>query len=127
MPLMTTGKCWRGHENRYGIASVEAIPEDATEEQLDTLGFTPKSYVCCGIVDPEARPVPQDAYCMCFVNEATDQTSMNDDQDLAHLSYVIATAQAVIATRRVNSGKITVLGMDGDLSEVETKQKDSSE
>lgn len=123
MPLMTTGKCWRGCGNRYGIASVEGMPDDVTEEELDTLGFTPKSYVCCGIVDPEARVIPQDAYCMCFVNDAVDQTSMNDEQDLAHVAYVIATAQAVLASRRVNSGKVGVLQMDGSIAEVETMQK----
>lgn len=123
MPLMTPMKCWRGRDDCNSLASVETAPEDTTEDQFFELDFIPDSFVCCGCIRPDARNLPQDAYRVCFRNSETDEMTDNDDQDLAHLGHVIAAAQAVIATRRVNTGSIDVIDMDGGIATVETKQK----
>lgn len=122
MPLQAPFKCWRGRDDCYSMASVEATPENLTEEQYATLNFTPVSFVCCGCIKPDARQIPQDAYRICFKNDAGDEMTDNDDQDIAHLSYVLAQAQGIIATRRVNQGEIDTLDPDGDMLRVKTMQ-----
>lgn len=125
MPLMTIGKCFRGRTDCEAFDVIEATPANVTEEQMETLDYVPESFVCCGCVKPEARKdIPQDAYRICFKNRAGDQMSDNDEQDLAHLVKVATTALAVIATRRICTGKIDVpreLFSDG-MQTVETKQ-----
>ena len=123
MPLITPYKCWRGRDDCLSMASVEETPQDATEEQLATLNFEPTSFVCCGCIQVDKRTLPQDAYRLCFKNSATDEMTDNDDQDLSHLAYVIAQAQGVIATRRVNQGEIDTLDPYGDMVKVQTEQK----
>lgn len=127
MPLMSFGKCWRGRTDCYALDTVEAPPDDITQEQFETMDFTPKSFVCCGSVDPAARTLPQDAFRLCFKNQCSDEMTDNDIQDLAHIQHVIATSMAIYATRIVNSGSVEVLdhaedGPEG-LLRVETKQK----
>lgn len=112
MPLMHFGHCWRGRDDCESFSAIEALPPDVTEEQLDTLSFTPKSFVCCGCVK-SGRVLPQDAYRLCFKNEATDEMSDNDEQDLAHMVAVASHALAIIATKRVNSGLIDVPAEQG--------------
>lgn len=121
MPLMTPHKCWRGRDDCVSLASVEAPPADATEDQIMDLDYEPVSFVCCGCVDAAERVVPQDAYRLCFKNPDTDEMTDNDDQDLSHLGYVISQAMAIVATRRVNQGEIDVLTDDG-MARVATKQ-----
>ena len=122
MPLQSPYKCWRNRTDCISLASTEGIPDDATEEQVYELSFEPLSFVCCGCIQTSDRKIKQDAYRICFKNDVCDEMSDNDDQDLAHLAYVISQAQAIIATRRVNRGTITVLDTEGDMLEVETKQ-----
>lgn len=126
MPLITPYKCWRGRDDCLSMASVESTPEDATEEQLATLEFEPKSFVCCGCIKVSNRTIPQDAYRLCFVNDMGDEMTDNDEQDLSHLAYVIAQAQGIIASRRVNQGKIQTLDPEGDMVEVKTLQGDTN-
>lgn len=123
MPLLTPHKCWRGRDDCMSLASVEGMPPDITEEQMETLDFAPPSFVCCGCIKTDARKLPQDAYRVCFKNHCTDEMTDNDDQDLAHLTYVLTQAQAIISTRRVNQGEIDVLDTEGDMLRVSTKQK----
>lgn len=124
MPIITPFKCWRGRSDCMSLASVEGIPDDVSEEQLETLQFEPKSFVCCGCVSVESRTIAQDAYSLCFKNDVCDDRTLNDEQDLSHLLYVISQSLAVIATRKVNSGSIAVIDPEtGDVVNVETKQK----
>lgn len=113
MPLIHPLKCWRGRGDCVSIASVEGMPEDTTQEQMETLDYEPTSFVCCGCVHEDARKIPQDAYRLCFKNDVSDEMSDNDDQDLAHIAYVIAQTMAVVSSQRVHSGSIEVLGDEG--------------
>lgn len=122
MPLNSPFKCWRGRDDCVSMASVEAPPDGVTQDQMETLNFEAESFVCCGCIKASARTIPQDAYRICFKNHAVDEMSDNDDQDMAHLGYVIAQANAIIATRRVNQGVISTLDPEGDMIEVPTKQ-----
>lgn len=123
MPLMTPCKCWRGRTDCMSLASVEAIPDGTPEDQMEYLNYEPVSFVCCGIIAEAERKIEQDAFRLCFKNEATDEMTDNDEQDLSHVAYVIAQAQAVFASRNVNSGTVRVPTDDGGFKEVETKQK----
>jgi hypothetical protein len=108
MPLMNLVKCWRGRDDCESFTAIEGLPEDVTEEQLNTLEFTPTSFVCCGCIKEEARELPQDAYRICFKNDVVDDISDNDEQDLTHLLAVISHSLAIIAARKVNGGMIDV-------------------
>lgn len=123
MPLITPGKCWRGRSDCKSLSSIEAAPDDITDEEFCELNFDPISFVCCGVINVADRRPPQDAYRLCFKSGETDEMSDNDDQDLAHLVAVISQAQAIIATRRVNSGCITTLDDCGGLIDIETEQQ----
>jgi hypothetical protein len=123
MPLMTMEKCFRGRTDCQSFDVIEATPHDLTEEQMETLDYTPTSFVCCGCIKPEKRHIRQDAYRVCFKNETGDDMSDNDEQDLTHLLKVIMTALAVIATRRVARGHIDVpKDFDGGMMNVNTIQ-----
>lgn len=114
MPLMHLVKCWRGRSDCESFTSIEATPPDITEEQYATLDFNPTSFVCCGGIKPEARNIPQDAYRLCFKNEATDETTDNDEQDLTHVVAVISHALAIVSTQRVNGGLTEVPTMQAE-------------
>lgn len=108
MPLMTIGKCFRDRKDCQSFHVIEAPPDNATEDQLRELDFEPASFVCCGCVVPEHRGILQDAYRVCFKNEAVDEMADNDEQDLVHLVAVIMTALAVVASRRIARGYVDV-------------------
>jgi hypothetical protein len=124
MPLMTIGKCFRNRKDCQSFHVIEATPDNATEDQILNLDFKPASFVCCGCITPDKRVVPQDAYRVCFKNDAVDDMSDNDEQDLVHLVTVIMTALAVIASRRVHRGYIDVPASidEGALVSVNTQQ-----
>ena len=112
MPLFSVMKCWRGRTDCESFDSIEAEPDGTTQEQLETLDFEPKSFICVGCVIKN-RTIPQDAYRFCFKNQVTDEMTDNDEQDLAHMVAVISRALAIIATRRVNGGMVEVPTVQG--------------
>lgn len=124
MPLMTIGNCFRGRRDCKSLSVIESPPDDVTQEQFETLDFVPKSFVCCGCVALADRALPQDAYRVCFKNDAGDEMSDNDEQDLLHLIKVCTDALAVMATRKVASGVISVPSNFDDeaMIDVETHQ-----
>lgn len=113
MPLQLPPKCWRGRDDCEPLHMIDAMPADVFEEDFMTFNYTPVSFVCAGCVHTKDRALAQDAYRVCFKNEATDEMSDNDEQDLTHMLAVISQALAVIATRRVNSGTIDVPTQQG--------------
>lgn len=109
--LMTPIRCWRGRADCEPLHSVEATPEGQTPDEYEDPGFTPESFVCCGLVDkPE---LPQDCYRLCFKNHCGDEMTDNDIQDLAHIQAVISQAIAITATRMVNGGTVEVPTVQG--------------
>jgi len=110
---MSVVKCWRGREDCESFDSIEATEEPLTEEQLCTLDYEPKSFVCCGCIVDEHRQIEQDAYRLCFKNDCADEMSDNDEQDLTHILAVVSKALAIVATRRVNGGCVEVPTMQG--------------
>lgn len=125
MPIMNYPKCWRGRDDCepfHAIDATDVDPATLTEEQMYMLDYPVSGFICSGCIKEEARTIPQDAYRLCFKTaRGIDDMTDNDEQDLAHLLAVISHALAVIASRRVNSGRIQVL-TDTGLSEVETHQ-----
>ncbi len=113
MPIMLPPRCWRRRADCEPLAAVDVPPEGTTEEAFFAAAYDPDSFVCCGLVAPEARPVPQDAYRVCWKNRNVDELGAYDEQDLAHQTMVMAQAMAVVATRRVNGGTIEVPTIQG--------------
>lgn len=109
MPMINFPKCWRGRTDCEPFQAIDGNPPDhVTEEQFFELEYEPTSFVCCGCVAEDARPIPRDAYRLCWKNGAVDEMGAYDEQDLAHTVAVISHALGVIATRRTNSGHIRV-------------------
>lgn len=127
MSLMIFEKCWRNRSDCMSLSAIDAPPHDITEEQYVTGDYRPETFVCMGVVKSENRNIPQDAYRICFACKGWKEDgegiheSDNDEQDLTHLMHVISHGLAVLATRRVNSGKVDVLTEDG-IETVETMQ-----
>lgn len=90
MPIVGFPKCWRGRTDCEPFQAIDAAPAGVTDEQIMACDYEPVSFVCCGCVAEEERPLPQDAYRVCFKNSAVDEMSDNDEQDLAHLMAVVA-------------------------------------
>jgi hypothetical protein len=107
-------KCWRGKDDCEPMHAIEGLPDDLTEEQMETGDFAPISFVCCGINHSSSREVKQDCYRLCFKNDIVDDMTDNDEQDLTHILAVVSQTLAIVATRRVNSGVIEVPAMQGD-------------
>lgn len=112
--MCTPLRCWRNRTDCEPLHSIEATPADMTPDQYEAPDFNPESFVCCGINHADNREVAQDAYRLCFKNATSDEMSDNDIQDLTHLVAVVGQALAIIATRQVNSGTVTVPTMQGD-------------
>jgi hypothetical protein len=111
--LMTPFRCWRGRDDCEPLHSIEAMPEGLTPEQYESSDFNPVSFVCCGINHSDSREAAQDCYRLCFKNEATDEMSDNDIQDLTHIVAVVGQALAISASRVVNAGAVTVPTIQG--------------
>lgn len=120
MPIQNFPVCWREREDCEPLHAIDAVDMDSvTEEQLYNLEYMPTSFVCCGCINTVDRGVPRDAYRVCWKNAVVDEIGDYDEQDLAHMQAVISHALAVLATRRIRSGRIRVL--DGpELAEVTT-------
>lgn len=114
-------RCWRNRTDCEPLHSIEAMPENMTPEEYESSDFNPKSFVCCGINHADDRELKQDAYRLCFKNDATDEMSDNDIQDLTHVVAVVGQALAITATRMVNSGAVEVPTMQGGSLEQDTE------
>lgn len=110
--LMTPIRCWRRRDDCEPLHAIES--GDFDMDTYESEDFTPKSFVCCGINHSGSRHVKQDAYRLCFKNEASDEISDNDLQDLTHINAVIGQALAITATRMVKGGTVEVPTMQGD-------------
>jgi hypothetical protein len=118
--LMKPIRCWRRREDCEPLHAIEAMPE--TIEEYESEDFTPVSFVCCGLSHPEGRELAQDCYRLCFKNDAGDEMTDNDIQDIAHIGAVIGQALAITATRMVNSGTVEVptkQGADKSLTRIQ--------
>ena len=111
--LITPFRCWRGRTDCEPLHSIEATRPGMTPEEFEAPDFTPASFVCCGLAHPESRQLEQDCYRLCFKNDATDQISDNDLQDITHVAAVISQALAITATRIVAGGSVEVPTMQG--------------
>lgn len=111
--LMKPIRCWRGRDDCEPLHSIEATPDDLTPEQYESPDFKPATFVCCGINHSDSREVAQDCFRLCFKNDATDEMTDNDIQDLTHIVAVVGQALAIAATRSVNSGAVTVPTIQG--------------
>lgn len=114
MSLMIFEKCWRGRTDCESFHAIDAPPDNITEQQWAERDYTPKSFFCVGCINDDARSIEQDAYRICFKSAHVDQMSDNDEQDLTHLMATTSHALAIIATRRVNSGMISVPTKQGN-------------
>lgn len=112
--LMTPFRCWRNRTDCEPLHAIEATPPDMDMDEFESPDFTPDSFVCCGINHSSSRQVKQDAYRLCFKNDASDEMSDNDLQDLTHINAVIGQALAITATRMVKGGTVEVPTMQGD-------------
>jgi len=112
--LMKPFRCWRNRTDCEPLHSIEAVPPDLSPDQYESPDFNPVSFVCCGINHAEGREFAQDSYRFCFKNEATDEMSDNDLQDLTHMAAVVTQALAITATRMVNNGTVEVPTAQGD-------------
>jgi hypothetical protein len=108
MPIFLYPKCHRGRNDCEAIHCITSTPEDMPQEDLETLNFEPDSFVCSGLVNEADRVIPQDAYRLCFKNDATDQITDNDIQDLTHLMAVASMAMAMDSSMKIGSGKVEV-------------------
>ncbi len=110
MPINIYPVCWRERADCMPIHCIDAEPEDATEEQLMNFDYKPLSFVCCG--KTESSEVPQDIYRVCFKNEAGDEMTDNDMQDLTSLMSVISAAMNWDAVTKVNQGIVEIPAMN---------------
>lgn len=115
--LMTPPRCWRKLDDCSPLHSIEGgLPENMAPSDWDDLesgALDPPTFICAGCVREDARAIPQDAYRVCWVNDEVDEMGEYDEQDLAHQVAVLGQALAIIAARRVNSGTIDVMTMQG--------------
>lgn len=115
--LMPPPRCWRNRTDCEPLHAIEALPEVMSDDDwtaLETGAMDPPSFVCAGCVRPADRAIAQDAYRVCWKNDAVDEIGDYDEQDLAHTAAVIVQAMAIIATRRVNGGMIDVPTLQGE-------------
>lgn len=115
--LMKPFRCWRNRDDCEPLHSIEAMPADMTPEEYESPDFNPASFVCCGLNHSGSRELEQDCYRLCFKNDATDEMSDNDIQDLTHIVAVVGQALAISATRMVNAGSVSVPAMQGQEDE----------
>ena len=109
--LMTPPRCWRNRPDCSPLHSIEALPDNMTDEKWDALesgALDPLSYVCAGCVRVADRVVPQDAYRVCWVNDEVDEMGEYDEQDVAHQLAVLSQLLAIIAARRTNRDTMEV-------------------
>lgn len=98
--------CHRKRTDCEPIHCIAAEPPGITEEQYYNFDYEPLSFVCTGC--NKSREVEQDRYRMCFVNEASDEMSDNDLQDLTSIIAVVGAALNLDAVRKVNSGIVEI-------------------
>jgi len=84
------------------------MPEDTTEDDMNSFNYTPESFVCSGCVKSEDRAIKQDLYRLCFKNEVSDEISDNDMQDLTSVMAVASAALNLDAIRKVNQGIVEI-------------------
>lgn len=123
--LMTPIRCWRRRDDCEPLHAIEG--GDFDMDTYESEDFTPKSFVCCGINHSSSRQLGQDAYRLCFKNDATDEISDNDIQDLTHIGAVVAQALAITATRMVNGGTVAVPTMQGDSIKARNAEADETD
>ncbi|MEO9497672.1 MAG: hypothetical protein ABJG42_24575 [Vibrio splendidus] len=75
-----------------------------TDEDFDTMNYTPSSFVCCGANTPDSRELQRDNYRLCFKNEVVDDISDNDMQDLTSLQKVISDTLLLDAVMKAANG-----------------------
>lgn len=107
MPLNLYPKCWRDCADCMPIHCVDGVDADLTEEQMETLDYTPDSFVCSGLVTGQ-RTIKQDAYRLCFKNHCTDEMTDNDLQDLTSVLSVIAAALNFDAVCKAANGVVEI-------------------
>ena len=98
--------CHRGRDDCEPIHCIASEPEGITEEQYINFDYEPPSFVCTGC--NKSRSVDQDIYRLCFKNEATDEMSDNDLQDLTSIVAVVGAALNADAVRKVNFGVVEI-------------------
>ena len=108
MPMMLHPVCFRNRTDCEPIQCIDSAPENITEEQLIRCQYKPDSFVCSGCVSSDDRTIKQDLYRLCFKNDVSDEMSDNDYQDLTSIMYVISSAMALDAVRKVKEGVIEV-------------------
>ena len=106
MPIQLHPVCFRGKTDCEPVSCIDAMPEGTTEEAFMNFDYVPLSFVCSGITNN--KNIKQDCFRLCFKNSVTDEMTDNDEQDMTHILSVVSTTLAVSATRKVNSGSITV-------------------
>jgi len=106
MPIQLYPVCWCGRDDCEPIHCIDAMPEDTSEEDFMNFTYTPESFVCTGCVSKPG--VKQDQYRLCFKNEATDEMTDNDLQDLTSIIAVVGAALNIDAVRKVNRGIVEI-------------------
>lgn len=98
--------CHRNRDDCEPIHCIPSEPEGITEEQYLNFDYDPDSFVCSGCVsNPEVK---QDIYRLCFKNDATDEMSNNDLQDLTSVMAVASAALNYDAVTKVNRGVVEI-------------------
>lgn len=122
MPIALYPVCWRGFTDCEPIHCIDSAPPETTEEQLYEFDYTPESFVCTGCAQNPG--IEQDRYRLCFKNEATDEISENDLQDLTSIIAVVGAALNLDAVRKVNRGVVEIPAAQGfEIKEHFTNQR----
>lgn len=108
MPFALYPICWRGRYDCEPIHCIDGTDGEYTEDQIMSFDYKPNSFVCSGCVKNENLILKQDKYRLCFKNDATDEMSDNDLQDLTSLVAVIGAALALDSIRKVNNGIVEI-------------------
>jgi len=108
MALFIYEHCWRGRDDCTAIHCTASEPDGTTEDQIMDLDYEPTSFVCCGQNTAESRIEDQDRYRLCFKNQATDECSDNDMQDLTSIMAVISAAMNFDAVMKVKNGIVEI-------------------
>ncbi len=101
-------KCWRERTDCQPIHCIDGVDHELTEEEFQTMSYTPCSFVCCGKNTSENRQVDQDIYRLCCKSEETDEMSDNDMQDLTSIIAVVGAALNLDACQKHQRGIVEI-------------------
>lgn len=101
-------KCHRDRTDCEPIHCITGVSEQPTQEEIETLSFTPASFVCSGKIREGNTVIDQDIYRLCFKNEVGDEMTDNDMQDLTSVMSVCSAAMNLDAIRKVQNGIVEI-------------------